>query len=115
MKKILFVIALGLCLLTSCSKEGGNSIAGTNWGYSNDILQFTSKSNVSITNTQTNKSSSGTYSYKDNKVTFNLTQDTDAIDFIFDYGEVNGTMMNVTYHYTFGGKEVTQTRIYTKQ
>lgn len=115
MKRLLIAFISCLCLFSSCSKEDDKSLAGTNWEYSNTVLQFTSKTAVTVANIELNTSSSGTYTYSDNKVTFNLVEKGDAITFTYDYAEVNGSMMTVTYHYTFAGKETTQTRIFNKK
>jgi len=119
MKRILLLIVAAVLTVCSCSKDGSssnNSLSGTNWKYSNEILQFTSGTSVTITAIKSNDTATGTYTLSGSRVTFkDLVLETSFLDFAYDYAEINGNMMTVTYHYIFGGEETTQSRIYEKQ
>lgn len=117
MKKLIILAIAALFAICSCSKDSTpSSLGGTNWTWSNEVLQFSKDGKVTITNTESNDTATGTYTYSDNKVTFkNLALKTEFTDFVYDRAEVNGKMMTVFYHYTLFGKTDEQSRIFEKK
>ena len=114
MKKLLFLVAaIGCLVFTGCSKDddsNANSLSGTTWTttYVDElwVIEFNGNNGVTAFRADANlnikgSAHSGTYSKRDNSITFQNLYISDFYKYEFMNATVNGNTMTVNYQYTY--------------